>query len=267
MKRFVACAVLVLLLICSPLYVTQAAGGAPRLVDSADLLDSSQEAQLLSQLDEISQRQQFDVVVVTVNSLGGKSAMDYADDFYDDGGYGYGDDRDGALLLVCMDERDWWVSTTGFGITAITDYGLENMSQQFLPDLQSGDYADAFATFAAVCDRFVTEARAGTPYDLQPSDQSVLVFMCLTGSLLLGALVALLIVTSMKCKLKSVRPQPAAAAYTKPGSLQMTSKQDLFLYHTVSRRPRPKDTGSSSGGSRTHTSSSGTRHGGGGGKF
>ena len=40
-----------------------------------------------TELDEISEKQQCDVVVVTENSLDGKSAQDYADDFFDYNGY------------------------------------------------------------------------------------------------------------------------------------------------------------------------------------
>ena len=42
-----------------------AAGGLPRLVDIADLLSDSEEADLSYILDEISERQQVDIVVVT----------------------------------------------------------------------------------------------------------------------------------------------------------------------------------------------------------
>ena len=52
-----------------------------RVVDQAGLLSDGEEAQLSDQLDEISERQQVDVVVVTADSLEGASAMEYADDF------------------------------------------------------------------------------------------------------------------------------------------------------------------------------------------
>lgn len=47
----------------------------PRLTDEADLLSDSEETDLLAKLDEISDRQKCDVVVATVNSLEGKTAM------------------------------------------------------------------------------------------------------------------------------------------------------------------------------------------------
>ena len=59
------------------------AGGASRLVDNADLLTEEEENLLLARLDEVSQRQQFDVVIVTASSIDGKSPMAYADDFFD----------------------------------------------------------------------------------------------------------------------------------------------------------------------------------------
>ena len=47
-------------------------GSSPRLVDRADLLSELEEEELEARLDEISERQQADVVVVTVNSLDGR---------------------------------------------------------------------------------------------------------------------------------------------------------------------------------------------------
>mgnify|MGYP003283208164 FL=1 len=83
-------------------------------------------------------------------------------------------------------------------------------------------------------------------------------------SIVIGVLLALIIVGSMKGKLKTVRAQAAANSYLKKDSLNITESSDLFLYHTVTRSEKQKDSDS---GSSTHTSSSGTTHGGGSGKF
>ena len=70
---------------------------------------------------------------------------------------------------------------------------------------------------------------------------------------------------NLKGKLKTVRRQAEAAEYVKTGSMKVTQSRDLFLYKHIDRHAKPKE--STSGGSRTHTSSSGRTHGGGGGKF
>ena len=255
-------------LICMTLAVASfAESDMPRLIDDADLLTDSQESTLLSKLDEISRRQQADVVIITVDALDGYSPMEFADDCYDYFGYGFGEDRDGVLLLVSMESRDWWMSTCGFGITAITDAGIEYISEKFLSDLSDGNYEDAFTVYAELCDEFFTQAKTGEPYDRgnmpkEPFDVG--------GSLLVAAVVgvvtALVATNIMKNKLKSVRMQSAAGSYVKQDSMNITESRDLFLYTHVDRHAKPKET-SSSGGSSTHTSSSGSTHGGGGGKF
>ena len=246
-------------------------GGVPtgyssRLVDNADLVLDTEEATLLKKLDEISERQQLDVVVVTVESVGDKTPTEYADDFYDYNGYGFGENHDGILLLVSMENRDWHITTTGYGITVFTDAGIEYLSKQFLDDLSDGNYAAAFTTYAEKCDEFITQAKTGEPYDVNNLPKEPFDFlMWILISVVVGLVAAYVITKIMKGKLKTVRFQPAASNYVKQGSFNLTNSRDIFLYTHVDRRPRPKDT--SSGGSSTHTSSSGSTHGGGGGHF
>ena len=262
--------VLFALILCMVVVIpTFAASDLPRLVDNADLLTDSEESTLLSKLNEISERQQTDVVVVTADTLDGKTPMDYADDFYDYNGYGFGADKDGVLLLVSLEDRDWWMSTTGYGITAITDAGIEYISEKFLSDLSDGDYADAFTTYAELCDDFFTQARSGQPYDTgHMPKQPFNIARNLLIALIVGFVIALIATGVMKGKLKTVRFQSDADRYVRTNSMQVTERRDLFLYTHVDRHPRPKETSSgSSGGSSIHTSSFGRSHGGGGGKF
>lgn len=260
-KRILITVLAVVIMICSALPVS---AGTARLADNAGLLSASENSRLLSKLDEISQRQNFDIVIVTVDSLGGKSAMEYADDYYDYNGYL----QDGVLLLVSMEARDWWVSTAGFGITAITDAGLEYMSDKFLPYLSDGEYFKAFDKFAALCDDFVTKAKTGSAYDKGNLPKEPFpVFMFIFISLAAGFIVAFAAVSVMKGKLKSVRRQHAANSYIKAGSVNITDSRDMFLYSKLDRRLKPQTSSGSGGGSFTHTSSSGRTHGGGGGKF
>ena len=86
----------------------------PLLVDEAGLLSEEESSTLINKLEEISQRQENEVAVVTVNSLEGKTAEAYADDYYDYNGYGYGENDDGLLLLVSMGEREWAITTYGY---------------------------------------------------------------------------------------------------------------------------------------------------------
>jgi uncharacterized protein len=202
----------------------------------------------------------MDVVIVTVNSLGGKSPMEFADDYYDDNGYR----ADGILLLVAMDSRDYLVLPSGYGVTAFTDAGIVYISDRFFDVLHAGNYMNAFRTYAELCDDFITEAKSGKPYDDGhmprgdfPLGQNLLI------SLLIGFVIAFIATAVMRARLKSVRSKSDAADYVKQGSFRVTNASDVYLYRRVTKRARPKD----NGGSSTHRSSSGRSHGGGGGKF
>lgn len=265
MKKIVSIMIVVLLCMTFSLPVL-AESDLPRLIDEADLLSDEEEKRLLQKLDTISERQQVDVVVVAVRSLDGDSPMEFADDFYDYAGYGFGSNYDGILLLVSMEERDWHVTTTGFGITAVTDAGLDYMADRFVPELSNGDYEEAFETYADLCDEFIQQARTGRPYDVGSLPRGSFNFGTkLITSLVIGFIAALIVTGVMRSSLKSIRPQPSAANYVRNGSMQMTEMGDFFLYRHVSRRAKPKS--NSGGGSSTHRSSSGRSHGGGGGKF
>ncbi len=236
-----------------------------RVLDMADLLTDREEAALLKTLDAISLRQKVDVVVATTDSLDGKSVVAYADDLYDGCRFGYGSNQDGLLLLISMEDRDWYISTCGFGITAFTDAGIDYIGRQIQDDLSDGEFAAAFDSFARLCDDFITQAKNGDPYDHDNLPREPLSVIWIAISLFTGLVIALIVVGTMKGALKTVRPQGTAGSYIKHGSMNVTQCRDLFLYRNVVRTPRPKNNTSS--GSSTHRSSSGNIHGGGGGKF
>ena len=254
------------LLICTFSITALAAGDSPRVVDDADLLSSSEEKELTEKLDKISEKHQVDVVVVTVDDIGSSSVRDYADDYYDYNGYGYGSEYDGVLLLINMSGRDWYISTCGYGIKAFTDYGIDYIGNQITPELGDGKYAKAFDEFADLADTFIQSAKDGKPIrskkDLPKGPFPWLKAIC--GSLLLALLIAIIRILCLFGELKSVRKQERADYYSKEGSMHVTDRREFFLYRKVDRTKKPESSGS---GSSTHVSSSGRTHGGGGGKF
>lgn len=252
----------------------QEAGGAipqerqlPLLVDDAGLLTEEEADALLDKLEEISERQECEVAVVTVDSLEGKTSQEYADDFYDYNGYGYGKDDDGILLLISMEDRDYAITTYGFGITAFTDAGLQYVVNDFKPALSGGRYGDAFNDFADCCDKFLTQAHTGEPYDGDNMPKGTVHPVYIPISLAIGFLISLLIGRSKSAKLKSVRKKESAADYQVAGSMRLYQNSDVLVASNVTSRVVSSSSGSSSGESSTHTSSSGRSHGGTSGKF
>lgn len=239
----------------------------PRLVDEADILDTRQEARLEAELDRVSEEYQCDVAVVTTTGTNNRGAQAYADDFYDYNGYGMGEGDDGILLLVDMYDREWAISTYGFGIEAFTDDGLEYIADEFLPYLGDDQYYEAFQAFTEQCGLFLNQARNGEPFHGENMPKESMPLIWLPVSILIGTVLSLIVTGIMRYGMKTVRRQTAAAAYMKPGSMHLTVSRDLFLYSKVDRVAKPKDNSSGGGGSSVHTSSSGRSHGGSSGSF
>ena len=203
-----------------------------------------------------------------VESEGGTSMEEYADDLYDYCQFGYGENRDGVLLVVSIGDRKWHISTCGYGITAFTDAGIQYLGEQMTPFMADGDYAGAFRTFVQWSDTYIDAARAGHPYDVNNLPREPLSLMYLFLALGIGLVLAWVVVSVMKSQLRSVAFQENAASYVREGSMNLTNSRELFLYRDVQRTEHVEEKDSdSSGGSSTHTSSSGTTHGGGGGSF
>ena len=251
---------LLTVLLALTMIVLTVSAASPRVADEAGLLSGTECAAIEKQLDSLSAQYGLDVVIVTTDSTGSSSPMEYADDYFDYNDYA----SDGVLLLVSIEEGDWWISTTGYGITAFTDAGIAYIGENIVPYLSDGEYAGAFTAFADLCDQFLTQAKTGDPFDTHnlPKEPFKLVRNVIVA-LVIGLAAAFFATGSMKKKLKSVEQKAQADDYVTPGSLQITKSRDFHLYTHIDRREKPK----SSSGSSTHTSSSGTTHGGGGGKF
>lgn len=248
--------------------VTAAEAGSGKVLclDSAYCVKSDEDlAALNDKLNDISARQNCEVVIYTTNTFDGKTPTDYADDYYDASGYGWGKDKSGILFVINPQSRDWAISTCGFGITAFTDAGQEYMVEQMSGALSENDYLTAFNQYADMCDEFITQARTGEPYDngsLPGEEKDINLAVDIIIGLVIGIIIAFIIVGTDKAALKTVRRQADANNYIRSGSLRLTRQHDNFLYKNVDVTERESSSGSS-----THTSSSGATHGGSSGKF
>ena len=243
------------------------------IIDDANLLTGEEMQKLNAKAWALSQQSDMEFVVYTAQSAGGKSPEAFADDFYDANGYGYGASKDGVLLCLMMAERDWWISTSGAGIYAFTDYGIQKIGQDIVGYLSNGDYYHAFDTFLDDAAYFAKEAAENQPFDVNHEYQGVPLTLAqkLARALpvggVLSALVTLIGMGKMKSGLHTAHRKHGAYQYVREGSLQLNRVADIFLYHTVHREHIEQSRAGGGGGSSTHVSSSGATHGGGGGKF
>lgn len=256
MKKITSLLIAVLLCLGLSISVFGVEGTAPRLIDDADILFESEEIELLSKLNSVSEKHGFDVIVITVDSLPDSvsSAKELSDRIYFNNDFGFGDNKNGIIFIVSMLERDWNILAKGYGESIFTDSGLEYIADIVQPLLSDGDYNQAFNSFADECDSFLTQAANGNPYDADNLPKKPLSLVWIPVSILIGMGISLIIMSVFRSKLKSVRSKSNAHDYQVEGSFRVTHSSEMFLYQNVTRIPRQTQSTTKPGGVRSGSS-------------
>lgn len=229
-----------------------------KVVDQVGLLNTSQALELSERAQALADTYQLDAAIVIVNTLGGKTAQAYADDYFDYNGYGVGEDDSGVLLLIAMNEREWHVSTHAQGIDAVTYDEIGYLEEDMVDYLSNGDYYDAFTVYL---DFLETEFDYYRTFECGFTLEGFMIQLLI--ALVVGAVIAGIALLIMRSNMNTVRQQSGAASYMVSSSYDLYRCQDIFLYSRTTKTPKSQNNSSSS----THRSSSGRSHGGRGGKF
>ena len=284
MKRIILLFLCLVLLFCTSLPVL---ASEQKIIDHAGLLDESEIEELESQARRLSTQYGMDIVIVTVHGLEGKSSESYADDFYDENGYGLDSENSGILLLLSMEDRDWAISTCGKAIYAFTDYGIQSIFSEMSNSLSQDQYYLAFSKYLDALIPYLEAYAHGRPIDGNssnyegpgtyiPGTQDNVVhyepirdmkwYLKRVGiSFIVGAVVSCIVLLILRSQMNTTKAQKNATSYMLSDSYRIELQQDIFLYSQI--RKERKSENSSGGGSSVHRSSSGRSHGGGHGKF
>ena len=231
---------LFVVVLCLSLAVSAFAVSGADIYDEADLLSTQEGTQLAEKLSEIGEEFDAQIVIMTVSSTGGNIDA-YIEDKFDSMNMGYGENRDGVLLLVCMDSREYRILSNGYAGEAIGTDQIDAISEAIVSDLSEGAYADAFSTFADQCAYYLGGYLNGFPFNVGKN---------LVVALIIGVVAGVIVAFILKKQLKSVRQQKQANVYIKSGSMQITASRDLFLYRDVTRTKKASSSSSSGGSSR-----------------
>jgi len=235
----------------------------PSVVDEADILTETQMQELTDKLNDLRSTYHMDVSVVVVESIGSSSTsdmMDYADDYFDYNGYGCGADDDGIMFVISMNDRMYHFTTHARGINVFNDNARIYLEDEMISDLESGNYYDAFVTFANCTEEILVMEVNGETFGATPAQKKKGLVVVFAVPLLIAAFM-----TYRQYKNMNDAVQRAEADDYARGNVDLRVSKDIFLYSTVHKTPIANN--DSNGGSSTHRSSSGRTHGGGGGRF
>lgn len=245
-----------------------------KIYDDAQLLTNEEEAELSQRAQELTEKYKIDIVAVLIDDNEGKSSMEYADDFFDYNGFGVGGDHSGILMLVDMDERIVWISTSGRGITVFTDSRIDNITAEVGPYLTKEKYAHAVDAFLDKTEYYLSKPTPSEPiYEaVRPVQEAAegkdYVQTALIALLIGGAAGAAVVAVMVMSHGINVPKTAGARQYTAKRPLTLITSRDNYLHRHISKHAKSNgSSGGGSSGSSVHRSSSGRSHGGGGRRF
>jgi len=227
------------------------------VVDEAGLLDRSERAELARYIEGLQEKHGIGIAVVTKKSLHGKDIVKYTDNLMNQR---FSPGQNGnTVLLIAIDQRDFQIVTDAKMHAIITnDGGAPYLRDAFLDDLSDGRYQAAFLAYADTVDELVSYyEKEGKPFD--PADRFS--WVALGIAVILALVVMYGVQVYLVSMMSNVQPGYGAGAYLLDDSIRLEAPTDTFLYMTVTRAPKPKESDRDGG------SDIGGGHGGIGGKF
>ncbi len=228
------------------------------IVDEAGILDSGELEELNRRAQALSESYGCGIYVITVydyNDYGGGDVQICAESLYLQYDLGWGSGRDGKLLLLSMDERDYASIAYGdFANAAFTDYASEKLDEAFLDDFAEDEWAAGFSDYLEECERILHMAEEGTPleYDTDPGNQKSVPFVAVTSVLIAAVITGMIAIVQWAALKRRVRTATSARQYAVDS--RITHREDRYLHTTESRVKIESDSGKSGG---THVNSSG----------
>ena len=220
------------------------------ILDTSNLLSHEEWEELESRAEDISNRQHCGIYFAMVDDYTeyrDGSVFEVTYQLYHNNQLGVGDGRDGVIVLLSMEERDYAMFVYGeYAEYVFDEYGQEKLEEKFLGFFEYDDWYGGISHYLDACDEFLTKADEGDP--VRPSYWENILLVTGLSCLVSGA-VCFWLLRSMK----TVRAKDKADTYVSKGGLHLTQQLDQFSHTTVTRTKIQKE---SSGGS-THSESGG----------
>ena len=242
-KRFAALLAALVLALCLSI---PAFAAAPLVRDEMGLFDADTYSQLEASAEAASDGHDCDVYFLVVDSIGDADQRQYAKDYYLTNGLGSGSEQSGILFLLAVGSRKYVTITYGEGVTAFTDYRIEQQEDEIVPQLSDEEWADAAYTYIDMCDDALDYyADHGEPIDVDNDIGLEDLLIAMIFPLGISAFICLILYHRMKTARKKTEADEYMPGFT------LRVKRDRYTHTTRERTydPPQKESNSSGGSS------------------
>ena len=182
---------------------------------------------------------------------------------YEGSSFGWGESRDGIQLLLSMKDRDYNIFTSGFGNTAVTDFGADYLAEQFSDGFRENNWYAGLQSYYETTAFLLESASNGEPIDTGSNLEGggVNPFWFLIIGIAVPLIAAHVYCSSLKRSMTVVSEAARADFFMAPNSLKLTESRDEFSHITETRvrveNDKDRDGGGTSVGSDGYASHSG----------
>lgn len=239
------------------------AAGQPHVLDISGLLTGQEQDRLEQRAQAIEDAYGCGLYIATVDNY-----LDYASHpvgaacaIYRNNDLGAGEDKDGLILMLSMDDRDY--ATAPYGPLAhqvFSDRVLQLQEEEFLDDFRDNDWYAGFSDFLDTSERCLAAVGSGESITAETLRPPKVVTPEVVGKVFgqdfLGALViALIVCLAFRAGMKSVKEKRTAAEYMRTDESCLTLREDRFTHATQTRHTiqTSRSSGGHSGGSSHHS--------------
>ena len=217
------------------------------VTDAAGLLSGEEWDQLETMAESVSEQYGCGVYIVTVQDyrmLEDTDVQTCAEDLYLYYNLGVGEDQNGILLLLSMEDRDYALVAYGQSAHyAFTDYGKDYLDDKFLDNFRNNDWYGGFYDYVVTAREMLAEAAAGTPIDdysgdedYQPMSRGQRTLLGTVIGFVVGLIASAVTCGAFKSQMKNAQKAVGAANYiASDRGVRLNDQYDRFTHQTVHR--------------------------------
>lgn len=241
----------------------------PYVLDQAGLLRDSLRETLEQKAAALSEEHRCSLYIVTVEDHTSFNADVYeaAKGIFNYYALGWGDEKDGVILLLSMNERDYAFAGHGSRGEAICGYESSWLIEdQFLDNFRNDDWYGGFVDYLDACAGQLTKLDSGEDitegadiitgpdgleyhsYNAPGGSTERSILPRVIAVIAIPILVALIVCSIFRAQMKTAKEAVRADEYLVPHSMKLRIKEDRFTHRTESRVKIESDSGSRGGG-------------------
>lgn len=191
-----------------------------KVYDYAQVLTEKEENKLKEEVNDYINKYNMDMVIVTVKYYTQSTVDEYINLFYNQNGFGVGNNKDGIMIVVDLKNNNTSIKIFGRSINYYSESEVKNILNIINGEEEYYDKLDRFLDYS---NKYINE------FDTINDNISIFSFIHWLGILMPSLIIPTIVIVIGILKNKTVKKEDTANYYIKNGSVLINTKDDKFI--------------------------------------